>query len=525
MSEQSKKTASSSKATTRPRVIGRALLAAATTVALAATAACSSSSAAPVQGDGEAPTSIRIAVPEPAGNFNLNTTTNNTPLAIGHLINGTLMDLTKDGSAAVPGLAASQEVSADGLTYTFVLRPDLKFSDGTELTAEDVKASLEWQRADEANPNGADFTGWVAIDIPSPGVVEISLEYARPALPILLAAPWHPIYPAEQLGEADFFDQPVSAGKYRIADVDPSGSDAVLEANPHYFGSAPAIAEIEFSEVEDINTRVAQLQSGQIDIATELDPFSAPLLTEKGLEADVTLLTGMYYIFMNTRTGPLSDVRIRKAISAALDREQINQVVWNGGNPGMGNLLPPGIPGAQEVTSPERDLDEARSLLEGTECESGCTIRAIARAGRPIDEKSTVIMKENLAEIGITVEIDSMDSASATQAELSGDFEMEIESLGLPLPDVGTYLKYAVLSTGGIEALFSGFSLPELDEAAQLADVSTGTEQETALQTVNDLFGEHLPYVPINRWGALTAFGAGISDWVTYTSLGYFEVD
>lgn len=472
-----------------------------------------------------APDVVRIAQASAVRTLDLTRNTENPPMAIMHLIGGTLMQLNAAGDAVSPGLAESVDVEDDGLRYVFHLREGLRFSDGSPLTSKDVKATFDAQQRDRANVNAADFGGWKSTSAPDPQTVVIALDKPKPTLETLLAAPWHAVLPASAVGDRTFFSKPISAGPYKIESYTPSGRAIVLGANESYYGEQPSVPRLFFNSVEDENTRILQLRGGQVDIVNELEPAAIKQLEGGGdTTAKVELLAGMYYVWMNNRRGPLSELNVRKAINLALDREQINQVVWGGQNPGIGALLPPGVDGHEENIPIERDVDAAKELLRGTACENGCELEVQARNGRPIDQKCSLILKENLSEIGIDVTVRPVDNAVASERSLGGEFEMEVEWLGLPIPDTSTFLQYAVISDGGIEALFSGYKSREMDAAAADVATTTGAEREEALAKVNEIFARDLPYVPINAWANVLGWRKDVTPFVTYNSGGFFDV-
>jgi ABC-type transport system substrate-binding protein len=476
-------------------------------------------------GGNSSPDVLRVATATPIKTLNLARTTEFPPMAISSLFGGTLTVLDSS-SEPVGGLAETFGVSPDGLVYTFSLRSKLKFSDGSDLRADHVVATFESLMADQANVNASDFATWRSVEAPDDLTVVIELSAPTPALPVLLSAPWNAIYPSNALDEANsFFEQPVSAGPYRVTEIAPGGQRVTLDLNEYYYGEEPSIGQVEFTTVPDENTRILQLKGDQVDIATELDPASiSQFAGNNQAVGEVIPLAGMYYIWMSNRDGPLAEVDVRRAIGAAVDRDQINEVVWAGLNEPVGALLPPGVEGHEENVPTERDLDLAKELLEGTACKSGCELGMIVRNGRPIDAKSALVIKENLADIGIEVTIEPLENGVASEREASGDFDMEVEWLGLPVPDTSTYLKYAVISDGGIEALFSGYSSVEMDAAAKALATATGDQRGQLLDEINQLFAEDLPYVPLQPWALVVGVRQEIRDSVDFTFAGYVQV-
>jgi ABC-type transport system substrate-binding protein len=466
-----------------------------------------------------------VGWPERATTLDLRRTTDILPIMIVHLIGGTLMNFNSTSTGVVPGLAQKTAISSDGKKYTFTLRPNLRFSDGTPLTSKDVKATFDAQRKDKANTNAADFAAWKSVDAPAPNKVMITLSTPQPSLPDLLAAPWHAVYPASGIAKgASFFNKPVSAGPYMVDSVSSGGATVNLAANPNYWGPKPVVPKFQFSDVEDQNTRIIQLKSHQIDVAGELDPSSIPQLSGNGVTAEVVRTFGEYYLWMSNRKQPLSDVKVRKAISYAINRDQINKLVWFGKNRPAGGLFPSTMREHVDNIPIKQNIPKAKALLKGTQCESGCTIKIMVRNGRPIDQKNAVIVQQNLKQIGINLQIENVDNSVASKRESSGDFDIEGEWLGLPLDIPDTWMNYAVLSTGGIEALFSGYKSAEMDAAVKKAESSTGAARAAAVAKVNQIFARDLPYVPLNDAATVLGWSTSVKPYVSFGPNGLFDV-
>ena len=478
-----------------------------------------------VAAESAAPSVLRVGWPEAAKTLDLARTTDILPIMIGHLIGGTLTNFNETANGTVPGLAAKTEVSDDGTAYTFTLRPNLRFSDGSPLTSADVKATFDAGRADKANSNAADYAAWTSVTAPTPDTVVVTLSTPQPGLPSLLAAPWHMILPADAATKgAAFFNAPVTAGPYMVESIANGGANVTLVANPNYYGSKPSIAKFVFNKVDDQNTRIVQLKSHQIDVAGELDPSTLSQLTGDSVTGEVVRSFGAYYLWVNDRKQPLSDVNVRKAISYAINRDQINKIVWGGQNKPLGGLFPSTMKEHVQNIPVAQDIAKAKELLKGTQCESGCTIKIMVRNGRPIDQKNAVIMQQNLQEVGITLQIESVDNSVASEREMSGDFDTEGEWLGLPLDNPDVYLNYAVLSTGGIHALFSGYASAEMDAAVEKVKSSIGAARDAAIAQVNEIFARDLPYVPLNDYATVIGWNTAVKRYVSFGANGLFDV-
>jgi peptide/nickel transport system substrate-binding protein len=472
------------------------------------------------------PNELRIGWPERVKTLDLDRTSDILPGMVMHLVGGTLTEFNKTATGVVPGLASRYTISGGGLRYTFLLRKGLRFSNGARLTARDVKATLDFQRQDKGNPNSGDFAQWSAIAAPTATKVVITLSAPQPSLPKLLAGPWHSILPAGAYAKRDsFFKKPISAGPFKLAAVSRGGTDVRLVANRYYFGAKPVIPRIRLMDVEDENTRIIQLKGGQIDVTGELSPSSLPQLTGSTITSEVQSVFGAYYIWMSNRKQPLSDLRVRQAISYGIDRDQINRVVWSGKNRPLGGLFPSTMSAHVDNIPIKQDLAKAKSLLAGTQCASGCSIKIQVRNGRPIDTANATIVQQNLKPIGINVQIENVDNAVATQHELDGTFEMEGEWLGLPLDLPDSYLTYSVLSSGGIEALFSGYKSDEMDAAVKKVQTSIGAARNAALADVNRIFARDLPYVPLNDAAVVLGWRKSVVPYVRFGPNSYFDIN
>src|SRR5262249_54305747 len=153
------------------------------------------------------------------------------------------------------------------------------------------------------------------------------------------------------------------------------GTQTVLSVNPDYWGAKPVVPQVQFTDIEDENTRILQLKAHQIDVAGELSPSSIPQLTGGGVTATVNRVFGEYYIWTNDRKQPLSDLRVREAISDAVDRNQLNKIVWAGKNVPNGGLFASTMKEHVNVIPLKPNIAKAKALLQGTACAKGCSIQ------------------------------------------------------------------------------------------------------------------------------------------------------
>jgi peptide/nickel transport system substrate-binding protein len=227
-----------------------------------------------------------------------------------------------DGSV-IPGLAASWEISEDGLTYTFALREGVTFHDGTTMDAEDVKFSLDRARAeDSTNAQKALFAAIDSVTVVDPLTVEVSLS--APTGAFLFNMAWGDAVIVAPESIADAATNPVGTGPFRFSEW-VQGDRVELVANPDYWGEAPALTEATFKFISDPTAAFAAMMAGDVDAFPN---FPAPE-TVRQFEADprfsviVGSTEGETILSTNNKAEALTDVRVRKAIAHAINRQDI----------------------------------------------------------------------------------------------------------------------------------------------------------------------------------------------------------
>lgn len=226
----------------------------------------------------------------------------------------------EQGSTEVVGLLAdSWEVSDDGLTYTFRLRDGVVFHDGTPMTSEEVKNSLERRRDGELALSY--FLGnFASIETPDEQTVTVTLNEPQPSFIDDLASPWGPkIISPEALAQDDagefLTENAVGTGPFTLATFD-RGRQYVLERFDDYWGEPANFATVDIAIVPDIGQQVLQLQNGELDVVLHGYPFEQMDSLPEGLEASSYNDLGLEMAYVNT-FGALSDADLRTSVAAA----------------------------------------------------------------------------------------------------------------------------------------------------------------------------------------------------------------
>lgn len=275
-----------------------------------------------------------------------------------------------------PGLATEWEISEDGITYTFTLRDGVTFHDGSELTSEDVKYSLE--RAINVNdPDGASFLlqtrnedtneieqGIQSIETPDPMTVEITLVepnstfLSRLNYTVASVVPSDGAYQApEELLTGDVAAQLeqfentsgiVGTGPYRLADYTP-GESATLERNDEYWGEPAKTATVRVLFFNESAQMKNAMDEGEIDMV--VNGFGPAERSSLEGNQDVTVFEGegaiIRYIVLDVTREPFDDPAVRQAIAAVVDRQRIIEEVFEGSGEPLLSMIPSSFPDYQ----------------------------------------------------------------------------------------------------------------------------------------------------------------------------------
>lgn len=460
-----------------------------------AAAACSSPGSSETSDEG-ADGSLIVGVEQIPKSLNPGRTFESTALAILSITQGTLVKQTPDGSDVTMELAESIESTDDRLVVK--LKPDLKFSDGSALTATDVAASFEYYKT--AKLNGASYTldALDKVEAVDDLTINFDLGYRFQSLPLVLALPQSAIIPSEAI-EADPKDPWASgalpsAGQFAVESLE--RNEMTLQVNPNYAGETPDTKTIVFKGIPDANARMAQLQSGQLDYANNLPPKQAAQLSDP-IRVDTTEnALGVTYFGMNNRDNSvLSDVRIRKALSMAIDRQQVNEVAFAGFNAPQLSIWSNESPyyAAVPYLSDTADVEAAQQMLVGTACEDGCTLKMVAYADFADLLDSATVVQQNLAAIGITVQIEKSDSSTVLEWKSEGNYDISVDQYY-------DYWPAAAANWGlgpAVMAVRTGYSSVEMNDLIEQADRKSGSARDAVFAEINALFAEDLPWAPI----------------------------
>jgi len=425
----------------------------------------------------------------------------------------TLVGFEPGETEVSPKLAAElPEVSEDGLTYTFALREGVTFHDGSELDSEDVAFSLQ-RSVDINHPEGAAFliAGIESIETPDPLTVEITL--AEPNITFLsrLAYSVGTILPSDgdytapdalQEEGADFDefineDSLVGTGPYTFGEYR-EGESIILEANPDYWGDAPANERVLIQFFEEGSQLRLALENGEIDIAyRDLSPDDREDLEgTEGIQVIEGQGASIRYVVLDTDAAPFDRPEVRQAFAAAVERERIiTDVLADAGEP-LYSMIPTGFAEYQPFFE-EYEEQDPLELVGGEPVDVTLTY-VIDRYG-DTEPSIAQVIERSLEESGaFNVELQQLEYAQFSDQAFTPENPYPAYLLAWypDYFDADDYIEpfYAT------ESFTGNYANPEMDElivAEQQVDDPASEERVAIFEDIQRLAADDVPHVPL----------------------------
>jgi peptide/nickel transport system substrate-binding protein len=402
----------------------------------------------------------------------------------------------KDGKV-MPGLAESWEVSRDGKSYTFKLRKNVKFHDGTPLDAAAVKATFDRTQEQLGAPGVARaFLGpYEGADVVDASTVRV--RFKQPYAPFLRMAGLSPLAPVsptavKKMGQ-DFSRKPVGTGPFMVKEWVPK-SHVTLVRNPDYRWApstaahqGPAhIDEITWRFVPEATTRTAVLQTGEANVAEDLSYADVAALEKN---PDVRILRGVpagtpWTIFPNVQRFPTNDPAVRRALHHAINKDAIVRVVFHGQSQAAGSLIQPPTPGyvpvakelyPYDVARAKKILDDAgwKPGADGTRVKDGKRLEILWIFGTNNGYEEMAPLVQGMArDVGIDIQLREQPRVQMYEAWRKG--EHGIGELNWWFPDP------SILTTNFHTSRLQAFNPPRLSdpEIDKLLDQAQGMIEE-----------------------------------------------
>ena len=427
----------------------------------------------------------------------------------------------------VPALAESWEISADGITYTFTLRSGVKFHNGRELTADDVKYSLE-RIVDPAtaSPAASDFEVIAKVEATDATTAVVTLKNADASFMAKLMSYAAKIVPQEEVEKnGDLMNVAVGTGPFKFVEYIPNSSFKVEKNADFWIPGLPYLDAIEFTIAPEATSRTAALVSNTVDFIEY-----APVQDMETFKGDSTLAvtgdenTNIRYMAINVSREPYNKPEVRQAIAKVVDRGPIiDAAIFGFGTP-MQTIFPEsywaGLP--QDIPAP--DIEGAKALLEQAGV-SGLKPRITSWAQYAFLSNAAVVIQEQLKQIGIEAELDLQENATYLEGYFAGDFDLSVTGTSAYIdPNDVLYNNFKTdADSNGIK-----YSNAEVDSLLDQGLAETDQAKRAEIYTrVQQLLLEDLPWVNLfiaNQYEAMRTFVKGYVHLATGSNASFREV-
>lgn len=418
-----------------------------------------------------------------------------------------------------PALARDWEVSDEGRRYTFRLREQVRFHDGTPFDAPAVKFNFERMlNADHPLHHTGPFPLAFFFDkIERIEVVDryrVAFELVEPFAPLLanLAYPTGLLVSPASVRQhgVQYGRHPAGTGPFRFLDWEPRRR-VMLERNPHYWGEPARPRLLIFRPLADPMTRVAELMAGGIDLVTELSPDNVSLL-RRDPRFQVHEQTGphLWFLILNTREGPFRDRRVRQAVNFALNkRALVEQVLQRTASVAVGP-----VPAAfgwayeEELEPYPYDPGRARTLLHAAGLTTGLSLRLLAPtsgSGMLAPVQMATAIQGDLAAVGVDVTVETYEwntFLAKVNRGLAGQADMAEMAWMTNDPDTLPYLTLRGAATpdqGGFNAGY--YENPRVDALIEAARTTTNRDERARLyRALQRIVHEDAPWLFVASW-------------------------
>ena len=395
------------------------------------------------------------------------------------LVFETMLRFDEEGKLA-PGLIVEWE-SPNDTTHILKLRQGVTFHNGRPMTAKDVKFSIErFQDSDAGSLHSALYSSIESMEVIDDSTLKLNLNAVDAGLLYSFASPFqNAVFP---MGDIDHKVSPVGTGPFKFEKYTPGVGVSLLKNENYWDAPMPYLDGIEFQFLPDEAARLSAMMAKQIDMTWVPTPAVAAQAV-KG--TDLVLLAETYNkpvcLYLNNTKKPFDDVRVRRAISLALNRQEFVDTVALGHGSYGTTAVPPSdpfwlVPNAESLPYYKQDVAKAKALLVEAGFPNGFEVE-VQTSGLPTHVMDAELVQGYLAEIGINAKISVLESAQRFANLRDRTYSMSIGG-GRPYADPDAYW-YSDFHSSNKDTSHIGYSDPQLDK---LLDNARQTTDPTARQ-------------------------------------------
>jgi len=427
----------------------------------------------------------------------------------------TLVGVNPDMSLK-PKLAVSWK-QLDDKTWEFKLRDNVLFHDGSKMTAEDVKFSLE--RANKLNTRVPSLLKLESIEVVDPLTIKIRTTEPNYILPAALhyAAPLGIISPKSVNDKGEII-KPIGTGPFSFESYDEKTHVLTVTKNDKWWGGEVKLDKIVIKPITDSNTRALSLENGEVDFTVDV-PYNEidKLNSTAGISVDKFENSRLTYMYFNLKKAPFDDVRVRQAIAYGMDRKSIvDRVLFDVGAPAIGIYRPDFYWTNKSLVAYDYNAQKAKDLLaqagwkdtngDGIVDKDGKNFEMslITFPNRPSLPLMAEAVAGELKEIGIKANVEVLESGVASSRQQSGDFDAGLSAVSVAMVPDPSYILESYFESNGVNNY--GYSNANVDKL--LRDAANSKEENDRIskyKEVQSIIQNDVPIIPMTYYEMVVA--------------------
>ena len=408
----------------------------------------------------------------------------------------------------VPELVDTYENTSD-TEWLFHLKQGVKFHDGSDLTSEDVVASITYAKT---CPEVSLYNGSIlSVEAVDDYTVKMTTDGPSATLLYDLCHHGNSIVPKELLDSGnDFNENPIGCGPYKFVDWK-RGDQLEFTAFEDYYLGAPKIKNVIWKIIPEGSSRTIALEAGEVDMIMEVESMDVDRIKEN---PDLAVLeytpANMNWIMLNNEVPGLDNQDFRHALNCAIDKESVVTVALNGLGTVGETQVPPNLPGTSTENTDSYDVEKAKEYVEKSGVDPSSIDFPII-CSDDTKKRAAEVVQANLAEIGVTANIESMDLATYMSTVAEGNYVAAIG--GYTMSDTITYLNGVYHSKSINAANKSRLNDPEIDALIDQATATAdATEREAITSEICAKLNAICTQVPLYQPLNLRAYNANLEN-------------
>ncbi len=395
---------------------------------------------------------LRVAVPTTPTGYVITQAGGLADVIIEKLFQNALTRYDEKTLQPIPNLATEWRAEDSARIWTFKLRAGVKWHDGKPFTAEDVKFTFDtiFNKDVRARMRG-NMGPLERVEIVDPTTVRFTFKEPFAPFPVMVGynagiIPRHLLAGQDPNNPAEFLKKPIGTGPFRFKEA-VAGSHVVLEANPDYWEGRPALDQVVLKVVPDVNAQIAQLKSGDLDLALIQPKNIAALEGDPNVAVTTARQVNYFYVALTNKDEIFADVRVRQALNYAVDKAAMIRAVLRGhGEVATGPISPVlGWAYTKDVRQYPYDVGRAKALLdeagwrhgpEGVRQKGGKKLAVTLTTSKGVldGEQLATVIQQYLQAVGVEAKINLVEFAHLWTGLFKGEFQASVEYLITP-PD------------------------------------------------------------------------------------------